>query len=914
MSTVSYNSQNLKIDGRSIWLVSGTIDYARTPAELWQRRIQAARQAGLNCIATHVFWNVHEPKPNHFYFEGDANLRRFVQLIGEEGMHCILRPGPCAASSWDFGGLPAWLHRVDNIELRQANAAFQKACARYFGAVMNQVQDLQVTSPNSSTFEVVGERGGPIVLVQVEQAWCCLNPQQAEDYHNELVRYLRENGCAVPIIDCNLLWEKSDVSVACWSGRTLASDLRQLRIVQPDAPRIAIEYQTGRLDHWGSAHEKEDAACHLYRLAAILAVGGQPNLHMFHGGTNFGFYGGRTVGSQFSYATTSCDWDAPLSEGGGRTAKYLTTKRICNFASQFANVFANLKPDSQPTVIAPDESDHSLSVVHQHGSQGDVVFLLKSQKDKTPSAAIMLPNGQTLEVYFDDDRVAWLLLEANLTNGVTLSYTNLRPWAFIKNRLLVLFGPAGCDAVVCINDAAIRLKVPTGSTPFVDQADGLTFAVLNSRQIDAAYLCADGVAIGSAGLDDEGQPQPLAGWPKITTVHINGAITSQGFKSASNAKPPTLEVWHQAEVAALLEGTSAAYKPIDGPASVERLKCDYGYCWYRIKIKQGQNASGKMLVPQSGDRLHVYKEGKLIQLLGHGPDAEYQPTQLNLSGDRVILADNLGRFGNSWLQGEPKGLFGHFYRVKQVRLGKPKVMAGQAPDLFELGGYFHFARRGDQPPADSLLWHVKPEGRKPMVLDINNLPGRAMLIINDQPIGAYDQQQSCGYARFLLEPGKQITSGNNRMKLALFGRYDKAVKLDKYLQLYQTTGCPTAKASWSFALWKPPKNSDFKPISNNLSAQPCWYRATFIATQTEVPLWLELRNMSKGQIYINGHNAGRYFIATRTRKAIGPQSRYYLPEPWLRINEPNELLLFDEHGKQPTSCRLVYDAAGPYGK
>ena len=72
-------------------------------------------------------------------------------------------------------------------------------------------------------------------------------------------------------------------------------------------------------------------------------------------------------------------------------------------------------------------------------------------------------------------------------------------------------------------------------------------------------------------------------------------------------------------------------------------------------------------------------------------------------------------------------------------------------------------------------------------------------------------------------------------------------------------------------------------------------------------LWLEPNGMSKGQIFINGHNAGRYFVATPDGEPIESQTRYYLPEPWLKTDGPNELLLFDEHGKNPAKCKLVYE-------
>ncbi|MCC7205134.1 MAG: beta-galactosidase, partial [Phycisphaeraceae bacterium] len=107
MPTISFDGQSLLLDGRRLWLVSGAIHYSRTPHELWADRIRAAKQAGLNCIETYVFWNLHEPAPGKFNFRGDADLRHFVKLVGEAGMYCILRPGPYVCAEWDFGGLPA---------------------------------------------------------------------------------------------------------------------------------------------------------------------------------------------------------------------------------------------------------------------------------------------------------------------------------------------------------------------------------------------------------------------------------------------------------------------------------------------------------------------------------------------------------------------------------------------------------------------------------------------------------------------------------------------------------------------------------------------------------------------------------------------------------------------------------------
>src|SRR5690606_16942997 len=130
------------VDGRRIWLVSGSIHYTRVPRELWEERIWAAKLAGLNCIETPVFWNRCEPRPVQFDFSGDNDIRHFVELLGHAGMYCILRPGPFVGAQWDMGGLPPWLQSVKNIKLRTNNQPFLEASSRYITRLAEQVREL----------------------------------------------------------------------------------------------------------------------------------------------------------------------------------------------------------------------------------------------------------------------------------------------------------------------------------------------------------------------------------------------------------------------------------------------------------------------------------------------------------------------------------------------------------------------------------------------------------------------------------------------------------------------------------------------------------------------------------------------------------------------------------------------------
>ncbi|MBT8484565.1 MAG: hypothetical protein KJO43_03235, partial [Phycisphaerae bacterium] len=74
--------------------------------------------------------------------------------------------------------------------------------------------------------------------------------------------------------------------------------------------------------------------------------------------------------------------------------------------------------------------------------------------------------------------------------------------------------------------------------------------------------------------------------------------------------------------------------------------------------------------------------------------------------------------------------------------------------------------------------------------------------------------------------------------------------------------------------------------------------------------WFDTAGLSKGQIFVNGHNVGRYFTTTATGRAAGPQTRLFLPADWLRADKPNELVVFDEHGFSPHKTKVVARPGG----
>jgi beta-galactosidase len=68
------------------------------------------------------------------------------------------------------------------------------------------------------------------------------------------------------------------------------------------------------------------------------------------------------------------------------------------------------------------------------------------------------------------------------------------------------------------------------------------------------------------------------------------------------------------------------------------------------------------------------------------------------------------------------------------------------------------------------------------------------------------------------------------------------------------------------------------------AAGPAFHRATFELQKTGFTFF-DTRGWGKGYLWVNGHNAGRYW-------SIGPQQSLFIPQEWLRPG-PNELILLD---------------------
>ncbi|MDD5092664.1 MAG: beta-galactosidase, partial [Candidatus Wallbacteria bacterium] len=103
------------INGKPEFIFSGEIHYFRIPRDQWVDRLNKAKLAGLNTVASYIPWGLHEPEEGRFEFRGESHpeldVMEFIRLTQEHGLWFIPRIGPMSQGEMINEGLPEWLLR-----------------------------------------------------------------------------------------------------------------------------------------------------------------------------------------------------------------------------------------------------------------------------------------------------------------------------------------------------------------------------------------------------------------------------------------------------------------------------------------------------------------------------------------------------------------------------------------------------------------------------------------------------------------------------------------------------------------------------------------------------------------------------------------------------------------------------------
>ena len=381
------------------WLpVMGEIHYARVPNQYWEDSILAMKAGGIDIVSTYVFWIFHEEIQGQYNWDGDCNLRRFIELCRKHDMPVWLRIGPWCHGEARNGGFPDWLGKI--CTPRSMDPAYFEQVRQWYTAVAEQVEGLY------------HKDGGPIIGIQFDNEYGHVGGRGEEPYIIKCKQIALELGMDVPYYSVTgwggALVPKDEVLPVqgsyvdpFWAAGTeqlspfeellfsdlislvlntnVASDIVTDRIRQQQWLYDPSRYPYATAELGGGMHQKilrrptldsiDTEAMSLCRLGEGANMIGY---YMYHGGSQPLGRTGRLV--EADMPLVSYDFQAPLREFGKTNASYYALKRLHQFIQDFGGDLAPMTPtlpEDRPEAADPGKLRYAL---RSKGDRGFIFF------------------------------------------------------------------------------------------------------------------------------------------------------------------------------------------------------------------------------------------------------------------------------------------------------------------------------------------------------------------------------------------------------------------------------------------------------------------------------------------------------------------------------------------------------------
>lgn len=345
--TFSAGNNTFLLNGKPIVIRAGELHYARIPRAYWDQRIKLCKAMGMNTICIYLFWNFHEQQQGVFDFAGQKDVAEFVRLIQKNGMYCILRPGPYVCAEWDMGGLPWWLLKKQDLQVRRmSDNFFMDRVKVYMKEAGKQLAPLQI------------QNGGPIIMVQVENEYGTWGDNQK--YMETMRDNIRQAGFdKVQLLRCDwasnfFKYNLDGVAQALnfGAGSNIEEQFRKFKEINPTAPLMCGEYWTGWFDQWGRPHETREVSSFIGSLKDMMDRKISFSLYMAHGGTSFGQWAGANAPA-YAPTTSSYDYNAPIDEAGNPTDKFYAIRDLLKNYLQDGESLPEIPQNPEKTITIP---------------------------------------------------------------------------------------------------------------------------------------------------------------------------------------------------------------------------------------------------------------------------------------------------------------------------------------------------------------------------------------------------------------------------------------------------------------------------------------------------------------------------------------------------------------------------------
>ena len=406
---VKWDAHSLIMDGKRVVPAMGEVHYSRIPADEWEAEVKKMKEGGVTIIATYVFWNHIEEQEGIFRWDGQRNLRRFIEICQQEGLPVVLRLGPFCHGEVRNGGIPDWVF-TKGCKTRDENPVFLSYVERLYRQIFTQLQGLQ------------WKDGGPVIAAQFDNEYrgrgeyLMALKQIALKIGFDLPFYTRTGwpelttpvpfGEMLPLYGdyADGFWERSIEETAgnyykafnfkafrsstAIATEQLGEQKERLNKGDEQYPYFTCELGGGMMTayHRRPYIYPEDA----YSMA-VVKLGSGSNLlgyYMYHGGTNpegltYLNETQRTVATNYNdLPVKTYDFQAPLNEFGQKNPQYYLLRKLHLFMQDWGEM------------LAPMEASFPCS---QDIAKGDDSFLRWSYRSNDSSGFIFINNYERLQ-------------------------------------------------------------------------------------------------------------------------------------------------------------------------------------------------------------------------------------------------------------------------------------------------------------------------------------------------------------------------------------------------------------------------------------------------------------------------------------------------------------------------------------
>lgn len=932
---IDFDGRGFLIEGKRTFIASGSLHYPRVPRALWRDRLLRFKRAGFNTVQTYAFWNFHEPKEGQWDFRGDKDLDAFLKLVKSLGMYATVRVGPYVCAEWDSGGYPVWLRFKPGVRVREDNPQFEGYVDKWLDHVMPIVAANQIN------------HGGAVIMVQLEnehpQGW-------GREMPNGYFRHLRDKalalGLQVPYFFSGLHHGSDPAGNRPWDSVDRAN------------PWYTTEFWPGWYSDYGPLNtgdfRKFDRG-----FWKILAYGGNGlNFYMLHGGTNFDSWNNDEDASSYDYG-------AAVGQAGDLRPIYYKFKRAAWFARSFPEILENstnatdeyqgvatnaavrvtARRSPAGTILFLDNPGNSPVETQVRGTDGKVY---------PEAGSITLAPGEIMPV----------ILDAPLAPGIRLTMGASRILGVThqgNTTTLVVYGPAGGNGELVFRAGQTNQVVPLSFkagdwtlNSRITAGGPQTVRVLAVNDITAGrtwFVEASGQNYVVCGPDYVGEANVQGRRLRVTTeqagvtpttarvMAYGPGDTAQPLQSRSTmtgvAAAPMLGTWQSRpavneaqpgyNASSWLTSTQPAPMGADG---------DYGaYAWYRTMVHSPQTGMMTLNVSQAGDWLTAFVNGLPAGSTKPRQGTGARTLSLPLQAGDNTLAVFTAHYGRPKLFGylgpiedkDPKGLAGAVTLAPASEANgvpvtqwqwKPATgdeTSGPATITFgevnadpwqetQIGAdVFHRAR--------GFAWYrttLPTSTGAHHALHFEDVDDNATVYLNGRRLLRHE-----GWGQpFDVPLDAAWKSGGPNEVEVLVENTDNTGGINGPVTLQSTSAAVVSVTGWRMrgGIGEPDgRGARWQPVATPaVSGVPTFFRSEFTtrppgAVGPHPILRVTLDGLSRGFVWLNGHNLGRY-----PEKV--PVNGIYLPECWLKSGT-NTLIVFDEEGHAPAQVKIVIEQA-----